>query len=179
MRMPAHGEIALEALLAARDSRAEKQRALLAQFSGRPLACLLVNMPGPVKRTAESDRVFAAGVSAFTEALRAGGISLLFAETRAPETGCEAYLVPDADAEAVKRVACALEAALPYGRLLDIDVHAPDGAQLSRVALGYPPRGCMVCGAAGAGCASRRLHAVPELVAAFNRIAATAPEERP
>lgn len=170
------GEVTLQTVLAGREARAAMQHSLLAAYPGAPLLCLLVNMPGPIKRTAVSDRVFNAGLAALTDALSEWHISLLYRQTRRPDTGCEAYLVPDADAEAVKRIACSLEARLPYGRLLDIDVHAPDGKQLSRTALDLPERGCMVCGAVGAGCASRRLHPLPELLAAFNRLAETAPE---
>ncbi len=173
------GEVTLAQILAQRDWRAGRQRALLSAYAGRPVVCLLVNMPGPVKRTAESERVFDAGLKRFTEALFAAGIPLLYEKTERRETGCEAYLVPDGGAETVKRIAVALEDALPYGRLLDIDVHAPDGAQVSRTQLGRPPRGCMVCGAEGAYCASRRVHAAPELIAAFNRLAAAAEEEQP
>ena len=40
--------VTLEEMLAARDTRAARQSALLARF-GCPLLCLTMNIPGPVK----------------------------------------------------------------------------------------------------------------------------------
>ena len=179
MEIASRNEVTLAEILAAREARALRQRDLLAAYPSAPLVCLYVNTPGPVKRTVGSDRVFHAGLTSLLDAFKAQDIALLFSETRRPATGCEAYLVADAAAETLKRVACALETRLPYGRLLDIDVHTQNGTQLSRTALGFPERGCMVCGAVGGGCASRRLHPLLELLAAFDRLAETAPEVRP
>lgn len=49
------------------------------------------------------------------------------------------------------------------GRLFDLDVLDPEGGKWDRESLGLPPRPCLVCGKAGKGCASRRLHSVEEL----------------
>lgn len=179
METTSQGAVTLAMILAAREARVLRQKTLLNTYPGALLVCLLVNMPGPIKRTAGSDRVFAAGLVAFTDACNARDIALLYSETQRLSTGCEAYLVFDADAETLKRIAFSLEEGLPYGRLLDIDVHTQNGAQLSRTALGLPERGCMVCGKAGGGCASRRLHPLPALLEVFDRLSQTAPEEMP
>lgn len=167
-------EITLEMLLAARDRRAEKQRALLNEFPDTALVCLTVNVPGPVKRTPAAERVFAAGCRALSEALC--GYAVPHRELIDAAAGREAYWLVRAGAEEVKRLCCGLEAALPYGRLLDMDVLAKGGAPLSRTALGLPARGCLVCGRAGASCYSRRLHPLSEVQAAFETLAARAPE---
>lgn len=170
-------EVTLAEILARRELRVAKQRALLTRFPDSPLLCVTVNRPGPVKRTPSGDRVFFAGLAALRDALDAAGIAVLHVETICPDAGCEGYVVPDADAETAKRIACDLEAALPYGRLLDIDVHAQGGGQLSRTDLALPARGCMVCGRPGRICASRRLHPLPALYEAFDRLAQTVPRE--
>lgn len=169
--------VTLQQILDRRESRAQRQRALLTAYPGATLLCLLVNLPGPVKRTNAGDRVFAAGHAALCNTLKNAGITPLYTETLRSDTGCEAMFVVEANAEACKRLTCALESELPYGRLLDIDVHAPDGTQLSRTMLSLPERGCMVCGKAGAYCASRRAHPLPELLVAFDALAQTAPME--
>ena len=167
--------VTLDEVLAAREARAAHQRALLARHPFAALVCLTVNVPGPVKRTPEARRVFAAGISALLDALARAGLSAERIERRCPDTGCEAYVVVDAGAETLKRLACALEESLPYGRLLDLDVHTKKG-QIPRTQVGYAARGCMVCGRGGAYCASRRAHPLAEILAAFARLARLAPE---
>lgn len=170
-------EVSLAEVLAAREQRAERQRALLARHPGAALICVLVNTPGPCKRLAQSDRVFICGVQAVRRTLADAGIRELYFAQESPATGCEAYLVAEAAPERVKRLLCALEETLPYGRLLDCDVMDETGKPLSRTALAFPARGCMVCGRPGAFCASRRLHALDDILAAFLSLAALAPEE--
>lgn len=162
-------EVALHALLASRERRAAQQRELLGKYPGAALVCLTVNTPGPVKRLCAADRAFAAGYAALDRALESYAVR--FRRTVDAPTGQEGYWVVEASAEDVKRLCCELEAALPYGRLLDADVLDHSGAPLSRTALGLPARGCLVCGRPGAFCASRRLHPLPELIAAFEAMA--------
>ena len=179
MPQPPFSAVSLEEILNAREARAAHQRALLARYPGATLVSLTVNMPGPVKRTPESDRVFAAGRIALAEALARASLPVLHAEARLPGTGCEAFFAVLAAPDAVKQLTCSLEEVLPFGRLLDCDVLAPDGALLSRTELGRPARGCLVCGKEGAFCASRRAHPLDEILGAFARLAALAPEESP
>ncbi len=167
--------VTLDEVLAAREARAAHQRALLKRHPSAALICLTVNVPGPTKRTPDARRVFAAGVRALLDALARAGLSPERIERRYPDTGCEAYVVVDAGAETLKRVACALEEGLPYGRLLDMDVHTKEG-QISRAQVGRAARGCMVCGRGGAYCASRRAHPLSEILAAFEKLARLAPE---
>lgn len=170
--------VTLDEVLCARETRAARQRDLLMQFPNAALLCLTVNAPGPIKRTPDAQRVFFAGLYALTDALAQAGMPLLLTEQLCADTGFEAYLVVDAKAAAVKRLACALEESLPYGRLLDADVHTRT-SQLSRTQIGSSPRGCMVCGKVGAYCASRRAHPLAEVLSAFCTLAALAPETRP
>lgn len=169
--------VTLDQVLSARELRAAHQRALLARYPDAALVSLTVNMPGSVKLTPESRRVFYAGLAALQGALADASLPLLYAESRLPDTGGEAYLAVCAAPDDVKRLTCSLEQTLPYGRLLDIDVLGPAGAPLSRTELGFPARGCMVCGKQGAYCASRRAHPLTEILSAFYRLAALAPEE--
>ena len=78
-------------------------------------------------------------------------------------TGYEAILVVQGDPQDIKRLCVELENEDPLGRLFDMDVLVPDGSKLDRESFGHPSRPCLVCGKAGKGCASRRLHTVEEL----------------
>ncbi len=168
-------EVTLLELLDAREARAAYQQTLLNTYHNGTLICLTVNMPGPIKRTAQACRVFAAGMGEAEQALMKEHIPLLFSQRRLLDTGCEGYLVADGDGAVIKQLMCALEETLPYGRLLDADVHTLAG-QISRTQVGYSARGCMVCGKPGRDCASRRLHPLTEILEAFEVLAQTAPE---
>lgn len=169
-------EISLEELLAAREARAAYQQELMKRYPGASLVCLTVNAPGPVKRTPLACRVFAAGMAEVERGLAQAGLAVVGARRRMEDTGGQGYFLVEAAGETVKRILCKLEENLPYGRLLDLDVHTPAG-QISRTRVGHSPRGCMVCGKPGPDCASRRLHPLPEVLAAFEALAILAPEE--
>ena len=154
--------VTLAQLLAARDSRAARQKELLQ--NGGALVSLTVNMPGPVKRCALSERLFDIALEAVTQLL---GDKLRFCETRRKDTGCEAFLSADMDAQTLKARLCALENNHPLGRLWDIDVLGVDGVPLSRQSAGYPPRKCLLCENSGAACARSRAHSLSELIAAM------------
>ncbi len=62
------------------------------------------------------------------------------------------------------------EDAGPLGRLLDMDVMDIYGDKLDRSLVNGKSRDCVVCGAPGRGCASRRLHTVDQLQAAVTEI---------
>lgn len=159
--------IGLDEMLAARDRRAERQRAAIGRH-GRPIASLTVVMPGPVKDSATARRLLAEACGATEAALDAAGWAVLERiDTQAP-TGPEAIFVVDAPAGALKRRLLELEEAHPLGRLWDIDVIAAEGGEmrvLSRREFGLPPRACLVCGGPAHVCARSRAHPVAELVA--------------
>ena len=158
-------EVTLEEVLEARENRVREQDRLLAKH-GMPVISFTMNIPGPVKDTPLIRRAFFAG----REILNAAGLDVLEErETLAP-TGCEWRCAVKGGAPDVKRLCVAIEDATPLGRLFDMDVLSPDGAKLDREAVNGGERNCIVCGAKGRGCASRRVHSVPELQAAAQRI---------
>ncbi len=56
------------------------------------------------------------------------------------------------------------------GRLLDIDVIAPDGMKISRTDVGMPVRRCLLCGQDAPACARSRTHTAAELFQRANEI---------
>ena len=162
-------EVTLSEVLAAREARATRQRELL-KLHGQPVISFCMNIAGPVKNGPAIRRGFQEGMLRLTEALRGARLEIVCSERIDAITGCEALLAVRGDAWAIKRLCVDLEDEDDLGRLFDLDVLAPGGAKLDREQLDMPPRPCLICGQAGKGCASRRVHSVAELQARTGRI---------
>lgn len=165
-------EITLKQLLAHRDARDAYEKELLRRHAGCCLAVFTLVWPGADKNAPETSGLFAAGIAALVHLWSDLGVTPLSFETYSPQAGPEAFILLREDAHEIKRALCALEESVPYGRLWDMDVIGADGQRLSREAVGFSERGCIVCGAEGRACASRRLHPVHEVIAAAKAIAA-------
>lgn len=154
-------EITLDQLLASREVRASFQRELLEKYPGMTLVCLTVIMPGKVKRNLQSLIVSHAAVCALAE--RFGAEAARF-EVRDLQTGFEAYLLTSLSAPDAKRAVCRIEDTHVLGRLFDIDVILPDGTPMPRSAVGFPPRGCLICGNEARFCMRNGTHSTEELL---------------
>ena len=160
-------EVTLMQMLEARESRVWEQQRLLEKYQ-KPLLCFTMNIPGPVKDSPLIRRGFAFGRDALRTRLPKSRV--LYDAAITAVTGCEAMYVVDMDALALKRLCVAIEDDTPLGRLFDMDVLDSDGRKLDRELAGGGSRDCIVCGAPGRGCASRRSHSVPQLQQAANAI---------
>lgn len=162
-------EVTLEQVLAAREARVREQERLLSVYR-EPVISFTMNIPGPVKDTPLIRRAFGRGRALLFAALDAAGLERLSAAEVLAPTGCELLCSVRGGADDIKRITMRLEDAGALGRLFDMDVLAPDGTKLERTSAGGSERSCIVCGAMGRGCASRRTHSVTELQAAARRI---------
>lgn len=162
-------EITLFQILEARERRAAAQQELLRRYE-KPLICFTMNIPGPIKHTPLIARGFSLGNALLQHTVETQNVSVLHRHISEADTGCEAFYIVDAPAETLKRICTQIEDGYPVGRLFDMDVLDTDGKKLTRDIVGGKSRNCIVCGAPGAGCASRRVHSVPELQAAANRL---------
>ncbi len=160
-------EVTLFQMLEARERRAENQRLLLEAYRC-PLICFTMNIPGPVKNSALIRRAFDWGCRGLEASLE--GYRLLHREYWDEVTGCEAFYAIDAPAEELKRICTGLEESNGLGRLFDMDVLDAQGRKLSRGPEAENTRNCIVCGAPGRGCASRRVHNAVQLQSAANDI---------
>ena len=150
--------VTLEEMLAARDTRAARQSALLARF-GCPLLCLTMNIPGPVKVPEGAERAFHLALERIDRARKDLGAQVLHREIHVEKTGCEALYAVQAEAEAQKERMTRLEDEDDLGRLLDLDVLTAEGRKLSRPTL----RTCLLCSRQAQLCARSRTHTVEEL----------------
>lgn len=164
--------VTLEQVLTAREERVFRQRAL-SKAHGAPVVSFGLNAAGPIKDSPLLRRAFLWGRDALERALEAGGFAVLAREETIAATGCEMQYAVRGDAWALKRLCITVEDAQPIGRLFDMDVLTCDGEKLDRAALGMEERGCLVCGAKGRGCASRRVHTVSDLQRATGRLLET------
>ena len=158
-------EVTLQEILDARDRRAEAQRRLLKQLA-RPLISFTMNIPGPVKDSPMIRRAFDEGLRMLDDALGEAGIACVSRQITHADTGNEFLCAVKASAAAVKEICMRIEDGSPMGRLFDMDVIGLDGQKLAR----KEERRCLVCGALGRGCASRRRHSLEELNAAVTRL---------
>ena len=161
-------EVTLQQILEARDSRAKLQQRLQQQFHC-PVVCFTMNIPGPVKNTPLIRRAFGYGLQILEGQLP----GILHKEILDASTGCEAMYAVDEDALQLKRICTAIEDSTPLGRLFDMDVLDVRGNKLDRNLVNGNSRDCIVCGAPGRGCASRRLHTLDELQVAVAKIMET------
>lgn len=162
-------EVTLPEMLEAREARVFRQQALIKQYA-LPVISFSLNIAGPVKNGPVIRRAFREGLSRLTGALRTARVDLTHQEEADQVTGCEAILVIRGEARDIKRLCVELEDEDALGRLFDMDVLDPEGNKLDRESFGHPPRPCLVCGRAGKGCASRRLHTVEELQGVTQKI---------
>ena len=169
-------EITLERLLAARDARTAYLKSLQKRYPGACVAVFTVISPGAEKRTPDTQRLFDAGTRAIGRVIVKNELVPLVFEAHEKDTGDEAYLVVKTDASFLKMELCKLEESAPYGRLWDMDVVKPSGESISREEIGFAERGCFVCGKAGRGCYSRRLHLADEVQTAYHRLLESLPE---
>ena len=155
--------VTLEDILRARDGRADAQQRLL--HSHRlPLVSFTMNIAGPVKSAPLIELAFDAGLEALYAALGQPEA----AEVIRPTTGCEALLVYDRPAAALKDTCLTLETAAPIGRLYDLDVLDTDGSKLSRL----EPRTCLICGGPVTVCSRSRAHGLDAIVGRTHEILA-------
>ena len=147
--------ITLEDILRARDARADAQRRLLRTYR-LPLVSFTMNIAGPVKFSPLIELAFDAGL----EALRTVLGQPVAAEIIRPATGCEALLIYDRPAAALKAACLTLETATPVGRLYDLDVLDTDGDKLSRL----EQRTCLICGGPVTVCSRSRAHGLDAIV---------------
>ena len=157
-------EVSLAAVLAARETRAAKQQELISHFA-RPVVSYTLNIAGPVKNGPAFRRCFDEGLARLHRELRYAGLPILHEENTDAPTGCEALIAVDGDAMRIKALCAGIEDEDEMGRLFDMDVIDPQRGKLDRSELGLEPRRCIICGASGCGCASRRLHPVSALQA--------------
>mgnify|MGYP001081133329 FL=1 len=162
-------EVTLTEMLEAREARVRAQDSLRERY-GVPVISFTLNIAGPVKDSPLIRRAFRTGQEELRTGLRAAKLEALWQGENLAPTGCEGLYAVKGTAKEVKALCVSIEDGSPLGRLFDMDVLDRDGRKLDREEVGGGPRNCIVCGAPGKGCASRRVHTVEQLQKATRRI---------
>jgi len=163
--LPSHEgrAVALDDILAARDARAARQQAMLAQ--GGVLLSLTLVAPGAVKRSPLLDAIFAAALAALRPLVDDARARIEAVD----DSGHHALYLLDGEARDWKTRMLALENRAPLSRLWDIDIIDRDGVAVSRRELGLPPRRCLICDDDAKTCARERRHDIAALQADIAR----------
>ncbi len=162
-------DVSLMEMLNAREMRCRLQDQLLDAHK-KPLICLTLNIPGPVKVLPGIPDAFETGRRRIETILQTYKIPTLRSEAVRAKTGYEAFYCIDTSAETAKALMIQIEDADRLGRLFDIDVLRADGVKVSREELGFAPRRCLLCGEPAHVCSRSRRHSVAELTSEIRRI---------
>lgn len=161
--------VSLLEMLNAREMRSRLQQRLL-QLYKKPLVCLTLNIPGPVKVLPGVPAAFQTGCERIENRLNERLVMISHLETKKEKTGYEAFYSVDAAPEFVKELMIPIEDQDRLGRLFDIDVLRLDGTKVSREELGLPARRCLLCDEPAHACSRSRKHRVEELVPEITKI---------
>lgn len=169
LQAPELSGVSLNALLAAKELRAQRQQAWLTRWR-YPLISLTLVTPGPVKTSIRYRNSMGIALQACDQLLWQQGWEVLEREVFWLPTGSEAFWCVKQSAEAIKAELVALESEHPLGRIWDFDVIPPQGAPLSRRSFAHSARSCLLCDDDAHACARSRRHPLPEVVARTEQI---------
>lgn len=158
--------VSLQEILLSREARAKRISELIKKYS-LPIISLTINIPGSVKLTQSSIKVFEEACLYLENNLKN---QIVFTDTSVFNTGCQAFFVINGIDTDIKLFAVEFEDHHPLGRLVDVDVVNIDSEHISRESLGFQPRKCLICDGKAKVCGRSRKHSVIDLVSKFDEI---------
>ncbi|AMO47218.1 holo-ACP synthase [Kosakonia oryzendophytica] len=166
---PVRAGVSLEALLAAKDSRAARQADWLAHYQ-QPVISLTLVTPGAVKDSIRYRNTMGVALQACDQLLWQHRWNVLDRQVLWLPTGAEALWCVAHPAVEIKACCVEMEQTHPLGRLWDFDVFCPDNGQVGRHSLDLNTRRCLVCDEPAHGCARSRRHPVEDVVGRVERL---------
>ncbi|MFC4760375.1 citrate lyase holo-[acyl-carrier protein] synthase [Fructobacillus durionis] len=163
--------VTLEEVLENREWRSYKQSQLEKVYPDDTVVAVKLNMPGAVKNSPQIEQLFQAGWRVLLSDFEDLPIKKIVLDLKR-KTGPEGFIVLQAALVDVKKVSITFEESFFLGRLFDSDVMSnQDSAyQLSRTALGFNPRTCLVCGDNAKACARDQRHDLNDLHEVINSL---------
>ncbi|MBS9338495.1 citrate lyase holo-[acyl-carrier protein] synthase [Fructobacillus sp. M2-14] len=161
--------VTLDSVLENREWRSNLQKQLEEKHPHDTILAIKLNIPGAIKNSPALKQLFTAGWRIFMARLSFWPVRYVKV-LKDRVTGPEGFLVVAGPITEVKKEAIRFEQHFFLGRLFDIDVMAKnqDDYQLSRQALGFSPRTCLVCDENAKLCAQTQKHDLEELQTAVN-----------
>ena len=151
-------EISLEELLGFREYKYKKRLELEKECSC--LISMTLCIPAEFRLTEKYKSFLRRSADEVCSELLKGGTRIIRTLELDGADGLTVFIITDGDSD-IKRKCILLEATLPAGRLLDIDVSC--GSALSRRDMGLPPRRCFICGGEAAVCVAGQKHSRQEI----------------
>ncbi|MEY8709778.1 citrate lyase holo-[acyl-carrier protein] synthase [Mangrovibacter phragmitis] len=161
---PVKAGVSLDALLSARDNRAERQTGWLTHYRRTVISLTLVT-PGVVKDSIRYRNTMGVALQACDQLLWQQRWRVLDRQVLWLPTGPEAMWCVNHDASEVKALSTLLEQTHPLGRLWDIDVICPQQGAIGRKALGREMRRCLLCDEPAHACSRSRQHSPEQVIA--------------
>ena len=156
-------EVSLEELLLAREQRAEKQRELI-EIYGANLISFMVNIPGKLKNTPLSRKIFYEGLKGLNQKLKEKNVYILYEEICNKSTGMASFILIDINELLLKKLLVDIEDNHPIGRLFDFDVINKNYKVLTRSDIGQASRKCLICEENASICVRSQKHSYEELI---------------
>lgn len=166
---PVRAGVSLEALLAAKDSRAARQADWLTHYQ-QPVISLTLVTPGAVKDSIRYRNTMGVALQACDQLLWQNHWRVLDRQVLWLPTGAEALWCVEHPAVEIKAQCVEMEQTHPLGRLWDFDVFCPKEGLVGRHSLDLNTRRCLVCDEPAHGCARSRRHSVEDVVARVERL---------
>ncbi|WP_025821277.1 citrate lyase holo-[acyl-carrier protein] synthase [Shewanella marina] len=127
-----------------------------------------VNMMGPVKVNRAANIIFVQGLNAIQQYCIDTPFSVISRQITTHKAGLHLLVaVKGITAKSLKTQLISLEQSLPLGRLMDIDVIDSSGRPVSRRAIGYSARQCLICEHSAKDCGRNKRHSLAQLQAAI------------
>ncbi|MCG8501827.1 MAG: citrate lyase holo-[acyl-carrier protein] synthase [Firmicutes bacterium] len=155
--------ITLEALLSAREQRAQNQKKLIDAFDANVIS-FTVNTPGKFKDALISRKIHYEGRRELEEVLMEKKIPIVYEEVYYKTTGAEAFIVVDMDAVTLKKMLVEVEECHPLGRLFDFDVIDKKYNMITRAAMNRTGRKCLLCEEDASICVRSQKHPYDVLI---------------
>ncbi|BBR57476.1 MULTISPECIES: citrate lyase holo-[acyl-carrier protein] synthase [unclassified Klebsiella] len=160
---PVSPGVSLEALLAAKESRAARQADWLTHY-GQPVISLTLVTPGAVKNNLRYRNTMGVALQMCDQMLWQNDWQVLDRQVLWLPTGPEALWCVGHQAPEIKAHCAALEQSHPLGRLWDLDVICPHAGHIGRLALGRHMRRCLICDEPAHVCSRSRQHPLEQVI---------------
>lgn len=161
--------VTLEAMLAAKESRAARQDHWLSHYQF-PVISLTLVTPGRIKDSIRYRNMMGVALQMCDQLLWENHWQVLGRQVLWLPTGPEALWCVAHSAPELKAHCMSLEQTHPLGRLWDLDVICPHSGHIGRQILGDALRPCLICDRPAHACSRSQRHPVEDLVARVETI---------
>lgn len=156
-------------ILDSREERFKKQQSLNEEYK-KTLISFTINAPGIQKDRDSYQNIHQVGYEDLLNVLHINNVKILYKEYLEKNTGNEAFILIDENAEKIKKLTTTIEDNHFLGRIFDIDIFDENMKQLSRTDLNLLPRKCLICQNNARVCIREKNHNYKELINTIDKL---------